>query len=167
MAEVCIRTLHQTWRTRGRIIVHSMAKLYFYLKVLCSTKPHGRGAGSTFSGGRGWWHEGQKGGRVWVARPRRTSSEGGRVWCRSPPTMPPPRAALRPLFFNPRAASPKFHFHLALSRNPRQSSRSSFFLDFCPRPHRGRRTRCRAPPDGHQRSRGICSAPLSGTHARE
>ena len=45
-------------------------------------------------GGRVWWCHGQNGGRVWVERPRRTSSEGGGVWCRPPPTMPPPRAAL-------------------------------------------------------------------------
>ena len=45
-------------------------------------------------GGRVWLGCGQNGGSVWVARPRRTSSEGGWVWCRHPPTMPPPRAAL-------------------------------------------------------------------------
>ena len=49
---------------------------------------------STFLLGRVCLCPGQNGGRVWVERPRRTSSEGRGVWCRPPPTMPPPRAAL-------------------------------------------------------------------------
>ena len=44
--------------------------------------------------GRVWCYPVKNGGRVWVERRRRTSSEGGWVWCRPPPAMPPPRAAL-------------------------------------------------------------------------
>ena len=38
--------------------------------------------------GRVWCYTGQNGGRVWVGRRRRRSSEGGGVWCRGLESIP-------------------------------------------------------------------------------
>jgi hypothetical protein len=56
---------------------------HFVRKTL-PTDPQGSG----FLGGRVWCYPGQNGGRVWVGRRRRRSSEGGGVWCRGLESIP-------------------------------------------------------------------------------
>ena len=98
-------------------------------------------AGSGVLVGRVWCYPVKNGGRVWVERRRRTSSEGGWVWCRPPPAMPPPRAAL---------SGPSPH-------SRREESRSGGRLLLLRHIEDVLRTK-------KEKETGLWSAPLSGMH---